>query len=365
MVYVADVTDRVMAVVDVATLDVDRVRRVCADVSPATVDAYLREIPRFEGWCHPPTYGAPPPRWWTPRPCTDETLALYIDDGAQHGRAPATLTKARSAIVWWHRLHGSPVPDGRPASVVLSRYKDTLRAAGWSPKRTVPLTFEHVVRIVAGLDWSTPRGERDAAMLWLMFAAALLPNRVAALRLCDVAERADGLYVRGGPAGDGELLESSALVEHWTVDGQHRPAVCPVEGVLPWVRRLTGRGAGPLEPLMRPVDKHGHIAGLDDVRAGVPLADGGCGMAAQGLGYAFAGLLIDGGIDDPGRFSPASARAGGLVHLRAVGATIDQLAAVGGLSTHSATLLEYVRHAERAVAGGSEDGGTGGSGNGG
>ena len=326
-------TDVVDAVVD-PDLVVDRAAwRAARDLAPSTVIEYCRLVPDFKGWCRPPSHGGSPARWLTPLPAETDTLTAYIVDMCQQGKAPATIRKARAAILWWHRLHGQPVPDGRPSSVVLSEYETTRRAAGKGPKRAVPLPFDTVVACLAGTDRTTVQGKRDAAVLLLAYAAMLPAGRLVKLRIRDVTDCRAGLLVRGPVV---------IVLPHWMTGGEHHPAVCVVEAVVEWVRVLVGRGADPAGPLLRPVDQHGNIGGLDRRAGGAH--DGW--MADGGLGHAFAGLLIRGGVPDPGRYSLQSLRAGGIIKRRRDGALVGQLAAEAGLSTVSPTLLAYLIAAE-------------------
>lgn len=271
-------------------------------------------------------------------PWPPDRLARYVQYLAAGGRPPGTIRKAKSAILWWHRAHGQPVPDGRPASVVLSEHDTTLRASGWAPKRADPVTLVDMVRILATTDRGTAQGRRDACLLLLAYEGALTSGRLRALRVRDVTDHGGGLLIRG------EDGEADLTLPHWATLGQHRPALCVVETTLAYARHLLDRGAAPDSRLIRPIDHYDHIAGVDTARAGdQPTADM---MTARGLWFALAGLMRRAGVEHPERYTLTAIRLGGLARRRADGADLDQLAAAAGVTPRSSTLLDLVRVAE-------------------
>lgn len=314
--------------------------------SPATAARYLAEWKDwYRPWCRPPRGpgGEPPPRWMDPYACTPETLALYAADQLAAGRALNTVRTAIAAIRAVHRLNGSPVPDGVPALAVLRDHEATLRARGWEPKHAEPVTLDELLAVLAGLDRSTPAGRRDACLLLLTYGGALTPSRLVALNVRDVTDCGAGLHVRPVEPGD-----QAVTLPHWTIGGEHIPAVCPTEttvGPAGWARLLLDRGANPGSALIRAVDQHGHISGLDTVMAGPPSAAGGRLRAGE-IGDVLAGLLARAGDPLGRRLTMTGLRLGGAVHYRAGGATVEQLADHARLAPDSVRLLNIVRTAE-------------------
>lgn len=340
----AGVDDPVGRVLEVAEpgLAQDRAAQITGRLKAKTVEAYVAAVKAARVWWEADRREARrsspvnvPDVAGTFMPWPTSRLERYVRHMTEAGAKPGTVRKARAAVLWWHRLHGEPVPDGRPASVVLSDHEATLRADGWTPKRAEPLDLDEALRILASIDRSGPQGRRDAAMMLLAYAGLVEPGRLVKLRIQDVTdEHAAGLLIHSsGPA---------RLVAHWTIAGVHHPALCPVETPLGWARYLTGRGAPPGSPYLRPVDVHGNVGGLDRT-TGVQSAS----LAARGLERAFAGILARAHVPDPGRFTLLSLRLGGIVTHRWGGASVDQLADAAGLSLRSAALLEHVRTAER------------------
>lgn len=331
--------EAVKAVLDPELANPETARR--SSVSRQTAVEYVPLIKRFKEWCQPATYGERPPRWHTPLPCETDTLTAYVTELVHQGRAVSTIRKARSAILWWHDMHGARVPDERPSTKVLSAYKASLKADGLVPKRTQALPFDAVLRILGGLDRGTVRGQRDAAVLTLAYAGVMHASTLFALRLRDVTDCAAGLYVRrhDGPA---------VTLPHWKVSGSHDPAVCVVEAVVTVGRVLLARGATGDGPLIRAVDRFGRIAGLDRGWAGTASESGF--LEPEAAVYMWAEMLTAGAIEDPGRYSFGSIRAGGLAVLRASGLTLDELAAVADRSPATleaaGNLVHVVRDAD-------------------
>lgn len=200
------------------------------------------------------------------------------------------------------------------------------------------------MHLVDAIDRGTPRGMRDAALVLLGYAGALTAQQLAALRIRDVIEAAAGVQLREPPL----------TLPHWYLDGEHRDDVCPACAPLVWARYLIGRGADPATALIRGVDQHQHVAGLDPQWTGKPAPD--CQIDKRSLARAFTALVVKAGLERPERYGLFSLRSGGLAYRRRQGATLRELAQEGGLSPRSTVLLDYVSTAERWAAGDQESG---------
>lgn len=320
-ITVDNVHERMLALIDRALTSPTRATAYAARWAPATAVEYVRAAVELKAWCRPPSHGDAPPRWLTPMPCTPETLALFAEyQLVELGRAPATVRKAVAGVRAWHRLHGAPVPDGIPALAVLTDHEATLRAGGWEPRHAQPMPLADLVRLLDACDPSEPRGMRNAALLLYGYAGMMTAGRLVELRVRDADELA-------------------ARLPHWSIGGRHDPARCPVERPLPWARYLTGRGATGEQRLMRGIDQHGRVAGLDPEWTGRQSPDGR--MDTGSLGDAFAAML-----ENPAPYRLFSLRAGGLVHRRRQGTPLVDLAEEGQLSPRSTVLLGYVQAAE-------------------
>ncbi|MEU8023703.1 hypothetical protein AB0B88_15960 [Micromonospora haikouensis] len=321
--------EQVMAALDRA-LTIPTASNIINGWSQSTAAEYLAawsdaaDWARTEGWSMP----------WT-----SETLARYVGHLAEHKRAPSTIRKALSAVRAWHRLHGHPVPDGVPALVVLRDHEHTLTAAGWAPRRTEPLPPADALTLLTSVDRTTTAGRRNACLLALAYGGMLSAPHACAVTIGDVTDSPDGPTITHP-----DEQRPPVLVAHWLIDGTHHPDTCPAEAVTAWRDYLTGRGAPPGSPLLRPVDSHGNVGGLDPY-AGRPRPGGALSPGA--LGRALAVMLTDAGLPDPARYTMESLRVGGIARRRIDGATVDVLSRDSGLSTNGAALLGHVRTAER------------------
>lgn len=263
------------------------------------------------------------------------------------GQQPSTIRKAIAAIKAGHRVRGLPVPDGVAALGVLRGLQDSLDEAGIQPRRAEPLPLEAVVALLGAVDAAGPAGMRDAAIVVLAHAM-LTAGELAALDVGDVIVDnrpgpLPGVLLRvGDDAGGVRVLE----LRHWrSTSGEHHPALCPAEIVL----RLRDyllliRGASPGSALLRPVDSHGRVAGLDAVRRGNQPREARIGPS--GLTRIFAKLRARAGF--PGRFTLQSLRIGGAEAARAHGASYPEVTAAGGWSPTSAAVLEHLRRWDEA-----------------
>lgn len=319
-------------------------RALVGQWSARTREEYVREWRRFKAWCRPATEGLPPVRWFCPMPCAPDVLAEYLAFLAQHGAKPSTIRKARAAIVAWHRLRGEPVPDGAPASGVQREHRLALEAAGWEPDRAEPFPLEHLVTCLASLDRSQPAGMRDAVLLLLSYGGLLTLGELSGL---DIAS------VRFGGRGVSLVVPRGVVhVPHWTsTSGEHHPALCPPEAATAWVSYLASRESSVASPLMRGVDQHGRVAGLDPLWLGGLAAKQTNGrMTPTGITHRFRQIAVRAGVPDAARYTFQSLRVGALGELRRRGATISEAYDAGRWSRHTAGVLGYLALAEEQMA---------------
>lgn len=325
-------------------------RAIAAGWSPRTRDEYVRAWRQFREWCRPATGGAPPGRWFQPMPCAPDVLAEYLQHLADRGLAPSTINKHKAAIMAWHRLHGQPVPDGVPALGVQREHERTLARQGWVKKRAPALRIEDVVRCLAVCDRTTPQGMRDAAMILLGFSGLLRVSEARSLNIAWAGEEAEGLALLL-PGTKTSRHAEHPLIPHWQSDaGDHHPALCPVEATLAWAAYLIGRGAPRTSPLLRGVDQHNRVAGLDaDWLGGRGRADTTGRMSTRRLNSAFQAVVARAKIPHAHRYTFHSLRIGGASELRRRGATIEEVADAGRWSRHSTVVMDYLRAAEKWI----------------
>ena len=165
-------------------------RLAAASLSPNTRRAYAGALHRLDAWLDR-------------RDLDDATLALYLAELHDAGRAPASAALAVAAAGFRARLAGQPPPAGPRTARVLAGYRRTAaeRGRGQAP----PFGAADLAAVLATCPRPRPRGrglesdavaaERgrlDAVIAGLLFMAGLRRSEVSALRWDDVADAADG-----------------------------------------------------------------------------------------------------------------------------------------------------------------------------
>ena len=161
-----------------------------ASLSPNTRRAYAGALRRLDAWLDR-------------RALDDATLALYLAELHDAGRAAASAALAVAAAGFRARLVGQPPPAGPRTARVLADYRRTAaeRGRGQAP----PFSAADLAAVLATCHRPRPRGrgrecdavaaERgrlDAVIAGLLFMAGLRRGEVSALRWDDVADAADG-----------------------------------------------------------------------------------------------------------------------------------------------------------------------------
>ena len=182
-------------------------RLAAASVSPNTRRAYSGALRRLDAWL-------------AGRALEDATLAVYLAELHEQGRAPSSASTAVAAARFRARLAGEPSPAGERTARVLAGYRRTAgergrgqaRPFGASDLAAVLATCERPRRRGRGVESdevALERGRLDAVIAGLLFMAGMRRSEVSALRWADVAESAagDGMLVtvrRGktNPAGE-------------------------------------------------------------------------------------------------------------------------------------------------------------------
>ena len=151
---------------------------------------------------------------WTPgvgtAPVDDASLAVYLGELFEAGRAPATAALAVAAVRFRAKLAGQPAPAGEATARVLGGYRRT--AADRGRGQAAPLRADGLAAILAtaerprtdgrGVESPTTahrRGRLDAVIASLLFMGGLRRSEVSALEWRDVSDASDG-------DGDGMLI---------------------------------------------------------------------------------------------------------------------------------------------------------------
>lgn len=192
-------------------------------------------------------------RWCTERglaalPCDPLTLAAYLTERADAGRAMGTLDMACTVIRHVHRaaMGGAAVADAFEdpvGSEIVGQVRRGLRRTyGTAPRRLArPLTVAELRQMIDAIDRTTVIGVRDAAMILLGDASALRRAELVALTLADIEHQPTGLLLtirasKMDQEGHGALVAVAR--------GQH-PATDPVAALNTW-RHLRDETPGAL-----------------------------------------------------------------------------------------------------------------------
>ena len=161
-----------------------------ASLSPNTRRAYAGALRRLDAWLDG-------------RRLEDATLAAFLAELHDQGRAPASAATAVAAACFRARLAGEPSPGGERTARVLAGYRRTAGERGRGQAR--PFGAADLAAVLAtchlprrrgrGVE-SDPvareRGRLDAVIAGLLFMAGMRRSEVSALHWADVADAADG-----------------------------------------------------------------------------------------------------------------------------------------------------------------------------
>ena len=165
-------------------------RLAAASLAPNTRRAYSGALRRLDAWLDG-------------RPLEDASLAAYLAELHDQGRAPASASTAVAAACFRARLAHEPSPAGERTARVLAGYRRTAGGRGRGQTRgfgaadlaAVLATCHQPRRRGRGVE-SDPvareRGRLDAVIAGLLFMAGMRRSEVSALRWADVADAADG-----------------------------------------------------------------------------------------------------------------------------------------------------------------------------
>ena len=210
-----------------------------ASISRNTRGAYAGALARLDAW-----RGA--------APVDDASLAVYLGELFEAGRAPATAALAVAAVRFRAKLAGQPDPAGEATARVLGGYRRT--AADRGRGQAAPLSADGLAAILAtaarprtdgrGVESHTTaqrRGRTDAVIAGLLFMGGLRRAEVSALEWRDVADASDGdgvlITVRTsktnqeGDTADVRFLKNGAAAAVRTLRTD-RPDAAPTDRVI-------------------------------------------------------------------------------------------------------------------------------------
>jgi site-specific recombinase XerD len=230
-----------------------------------TTRAYRADWHDFADWCGR--------RGFLALPARPETVALYLSDLLEAGRARATLQRRLAAIAHAHRLAGKASPSQHALA------RGVLDRAPQPPTARVVVGVAELRNLTAALPDSL-QGRRDRALLLVGFGGRLRRSELVGLDIERLEFASDGLIVE--LARDGRRIG----IPRWPAN-----ALCPVTAANDWLdaaRLVQG-------PLFRAISRHGQLTPTRLSDRAVALI---VKRAARAAGYdptGFAGDSLRGG----------------------------------------------------------------------
>lgn len=293
--------------------------RIEASFPENTRRAYSRVWSGFVEWCATAGRAA--------LPATPETLAEYTSRLCDEGKAPATVRQAIAAIRTAHRVAGhAHQPDTENALRVLrSHSRDRASAGLGAQKQALPVVVESLRKMVEAMDLSTPLGLRDHALILLGIVSFGRRSEMAALTWEDVSKVPEGLLLRIRMS----KTDQEARGETVPVLYGAFPRTDPVRVLERWRAHLARHGLD-RGPLLRSVDRHGHIGDRLSPKAINDVIRRRAAAAGLGPGYTAHSL-----------------RAGAATIAYMNGAPISAICRLGRWKPGSPVVLSYIRSVDQ------------------
>ena len=175
---------------------------IAAAKSDNTRRAYAAQVAKFEAWCQR--------RHTSALPATPAVVAIYLTDLAATGADPgktakgakvATVGLALSAISAAHRTAGQNLDTkAREIREAMKGIRKKFAAPQAQAEPLKPTMLRDILSLLNGSDLAVDR--RDAALIALLFAAALRRSEIAGL---DYGQVADVMYFVNHPGVDRRL----------------------------------------------------------------------------------------------------------------------------------------------------------------
>jgi integrase len=228
-------------------------KRIRGALAPNTVDAYYARWHHYLMWCQRPENSR------TPVPASLETLLSYLNDCARDRLSPSTIRIALSAL---KRVHswGNPPPswEGGHQQVTdwVKKYRRECAAdPERQPKRATGARKVIMKAMLDAIPADAPYALRDRAVLLLGYYMAARRSELVNLHRRDVRMTVDGLevhiaYSKTDQIGEGKTVAVPGNDAH--------PQYDPQAAVQDYLGYLDGEGVTD-GPLLRHIDKHGHL----------------------------------------------------------------------------------------------------------
>jgi len=209
-----------------------------------TMRGYRSDWREFTTWCTTKTLD--------PLPAAPATITGYLTDLAHAGAKVGTMSRRLSALKFAHQLRN--LPDPTTNARVVAVWEGIRRTHGAPPEQSAPLMPPELFDVVEACPdtkvWKSKTrpaepdlaGARDRALLLVGFVAALRRSELAALRVEDVEDHANGLVLTLPRSKTNQTGESTELV---VLPRATNPDRCPVTALQHWMS-LAGVVEGPV-----------------------------------------------------------------------------------------------------------------------
>jgi integrase len=220
---------------------------IAAARAERTRTAYAKSWAAFVGWCE--AHGR------TALPASADTIAAWMTDLAQAGRAASTINAMVAAVAVAHRTAGHPLD--RKSPLIADVWKGIANETARAPRQARPMLAGELKALLEDLRYRAPSDARDAALLALGWAAALRRSELVGLDWQATGTGSGSLSIdeRGLVVTLNRSKASQSEAVTVVVPCADMPAAC--EAVRAWVDLAK---LEPGTPVFRPVDKGQRIS---------------------------------------------------------------------------------------------------------
>jgi integrase len=183
-------------------------------------------------------------------PAAPETVALYLTDRAATLKT-SSLARRLTTINRAHEAAGHPSPATMQNAVVSEVWKGIRRIKGTAEEGKTPFLTVDLKKISRELP-ADLQGQRDRALLLVGFAGGFRRSELAALRLEDLKDTAEGMVATLRKSKTDQEGQGRPVALPYGSD----PLTCPVRAVRAWVKAAELVSG----PLFRAVDQFGMVS---------------------------------------------------------------------------------------------------------
>ncbi len=215
---------------------------ISAAKADATRKAYRSDWQQFDRWCA--EHGL------APLPASPETVTLYLAALATTHK-PASLQRKLTSISKAHQAAGYPSPATMQHAAVSETLKGIRRTFGTAQPGKEPLLTADILKMLDSLPENL-LGLRDRALLLVGYAGGFRRSELAAIKVEDVTETADGLIIRLARSKTDQEGQGTSVALPYA----SQAATCPVRCYRAWLEN-SGITTG---AVFRSIDRHGKMS---------------------------------------------------------------------------------------------------------